>query len=288
MTISEAAAALTSLLNAPFIETPDTEARIILCHILQWDNRSYILNKNSTIVPDIFEQATALAQKRLTGRSLAAIIGTQPFYEDTFIVNDDVLIPRPETELLVEHILNTRGDTPQNVLEIGVGSGIITITAAKHRPHWTFTSIDISEGAVQTARQNVNIILGESHNCAINIIQQDFFLYNTPETFDIIVSNPPYIPTDETTRLLESKTISDPRISLDGGADGLEFYRRILTFADTHLRPNGIICVEHAFDQKAPIANLSAAAGYKCECYQDYAGLDRFSIIKQDAKSISC
>ena len=282
MTISEAAAALTSLLNAPFIETPDTEARIILCHILHWDSRSYILNKNSTIVPNIFEQAVALAQQRLTGRSIAAIIGTQPFYEDTFIVNDNVLIPRPETELLVEHILTTRSDTPQNVLEIGVGSGIITITLAKHRPHWSFTAIDISEAAVQTARQNAEAILGldYQHNCAINIFQQDFFLYSTQETFDIIVSNPPYIPTDETTRLLESKTISDPRISLDGGADGLEFYCRILTFADTHLRENGIICVEHAFDQRVPLANIATAAGYKYECYKDYAGLDRFSEMK--------
>lgn len=288
MTISEATAAITSLLNVPFIETPDTEARIILCHILQWDNRSYILNKNSTIVPDIFEQAAALAQERLTGRSLAAIIGTQPFYEDTFTVNDDVLIPRPETELLVEHILANHSDSPLNVLEIGVGSGIITISLAKHRPLWTFTAIDISEAAVSTARQNVHSLIGDTHNCAINIIQQDFFQYNTAETFDIIVSNPPYIPTAETTRLLESKTISDPRIALDGGQDGLDFYRRILPFAETHLRPNGIICVEHAFDQKEPIANIAAAAGYKCECYQDYAGLDRFSIIKQDAKSISC
>ena len=281
MTISEATAAITSLLNAPFIETPNIEARIILCHILQWDNRSYILNKNSTIVPDIFNQAAAFAHERLTGRSLAAIIGTQPFYEDTFIVNDDVLIPRPETELLVEYILNTRGDTPQNVLEVGVGSGIITISLAKHRPLWTFTAIDISEAAVSTARQNVHSLIGDTHNCAINIIQQDFFQYNTAETFDIIVSNPPYIPTAETTRLLESKTISDPRIALDGGQDGLDFYRRILTFADTHLRPNGIIAVEHAFDQRQALSELAASSGYEYRCYQDYAGLDRYSVMRK-------
>lgn len=281
MTISEAAAAITSLLNAPFIETPNIEARIILCHILQWDNRSYILNKNNTIVPDTFEQAVALAQKRLTGRSLAAIIGTQPFYEDTFAVNDDVLIPRPETELLVEHILANHSDSPLNVLEIGVGSGIITISLAKHRPLWTFTAIDISEAAVSTARQNADIILKNMHNCAINIIQQDFFHYNTAETFDIIVSNPPYIPSAETTRLLESKTISDPRISLDGGADGLDFYRRILTFADTHLRPNGIIAVEHAFDQRQALSELAVSSGYEYRCYKDYAGLDRFSVMQK-------
>ena len=281
MTAADAVEQLTARLSVPFIESPQTEARLIMCHIMQWDSRSYILNKNSTIVQDIFDQAISMAEQRLVGRSLAAILGSQPFCEDTFAVNDDVLIPRPETELLVEHILANHSDSPINVLEIGVGSGIITISLAKHRPLWTFTAIDISEAAVSTARQNVHSLIGDTHNCAINIIQQDFFHYNTAETFDIIVSNPPYIPTAETTRLLESKTISDPRISLDGGQDGLDFYRRILTFAETHLRPNGIIAVEHAFDQRHPLSELAASSGYEYRCYQDYAGLDRYSEMRK-------
>ncbi|MBR6060439.1 MAG: peptide chain release factor N(5)-glutamine methyltransferase [Spirochaetales bacterium] len=281
MTAADAVEQLTARLSVPFIESPQTEARLIMCHIMQWDSRSYILNKNSTIVQDIFDQAISMAEQRLVGRSLAAILGSQPFCEDTFAVNDDVLIPRPETELLVEHILANHSDSPINVLEIGVGSGIITISLAKHRPLWTFTAIDISEAAIRTARQNADIILKNTHNCAINIIHQDFFLYSTPETFDIIVSNPPYIPSAETTRLLESKTISDPRIALDGGQDGLDFYRRILTFAETHLRPNGIIAVEHAFDQRQALSELAASSGYEYRCYQDYAGLDRYSEMKR-------
>ena len=281
MTAADAVEQLTARLSVPFIESPQTEARLIMCHIMQWDSRSYILNKTDKIVQDIFDQAISMAEQRLVGRSLAAILGSQPFCEDTFAVNDDVLIPRPETELLVEHILANHSDSPLNVLEIGVGSGIITISLAKHRPHWTFTAIDISEAAVSTARQNVHSLIGDTHNCAINIIQQDFFQYNTSDTFDIIVSNPPYIPSAETTRLLESKTISDPRIALDGGQDGLDFYRSILTFAETHLRPNGIIAVEHAFDQRQALLELAASSGYEYHCYQDYAGLDRYSEMKR-------
>ena len=279
MTVWNIITDLTKLLSVCFIEQPQAEARLIVCDVLNLSTSRYIAAKNDPITDEDYQKCVDIAGLRLTGRSLASILGYRYFYEDKFIVSDDVLIPRPETEMLVDYLLQQE-HSPKQILEIGLGSGCITVSVAKHRPSWSFLAVEISAKAAAIATQNAQNILSDISN--IRIVNTDFMSFASNETFDIIVSNPPYIPSNVTKDLLDGKTISDPEIALDGGPDGLDFYRAILSFADSHLSPTGIVVVEHGFDQRNALSELAGWHNLSYSCYRDLAGLDRMSVFKKN------
>jgi release factor glutamine methyltransferase len=280
MTISEAYIyAVSKLTNVKFIENPKTEAEILILSVLNIDRKDFILEKDKKEVNSysVF-LLNSLLKKRIRGKSISGIIGKKYFYDDEFIVDMNVLIPRPETELLVETALNSMYSfLPRNILDIGTGSGIIAITLSRHFPDSTIDAIDKSLKALKIAKKNI-----ASKNISnVNPIRADFFKYRPSKKYDLIVSNPPYIPRSEVKILLKEKVVSDPEISLDGGKDGLDFYRCLKIFSDIFLNTNGFLIMEHGKGQRESIIRLFDGKSYETTCYNDHSEIDRIIRINK-------
>ncbi|OGC15563.1 protein-(glutamine-N5) methyltransferase, release factor-specific [candidate division WOR-1 bacterium RIFOXYC2_FULL_37_10] len=195
-----------------------------------------------------------------------------------FIVDKSVLIPRPETEELVSLVVNRLRDSKRqslNVLDIGTGSGCIAVTLAKYIPQAKVWATDISEEALEIAKKNA-----KKHGILdrIKLIKGDLFA-DIKEKFDIIISNPPYIPTDDIENLEPNVKGFEPREALDGGKDGLDIVRKIIEEASIYLKPDGILMLELEYRQSKKVEKLIKNKGYKnIEIIKDFAGLNR--IIK--------
>ncbi|MBI5123858.1 MAG: peptide chain release factor N(5)-glutamine methyltransferase [Candidatus Omnitrophica bacterium] len=214
---------------------------------------------------------------------LQYIIGKEKFFGLDFIVNEDVLIPRPETEVLVEAVLNIVNSIPNTqypirMLDLCTGSGCIAISLTKREPNCKIAASDISEKALEVARENARLN-GLSGN--ISFIKSDLF-DNIEGEFDIIVSNPPYIARHEFDEL-QKEVLREPRIALDGGADGLDFYRRIFLEAPRHLKPEGYLLTEIGFGQLEGIKDIiENNKGFEIlEVRKDQYGIDRVIVLRR-------
>jgi release factor glutamine methyltransferase len=206
------------------------------------------------------------------GEPFAYVIGEWYFYDETYKVSPDCLIPRPETEHLVEWLIK---NLPENgrFADLCTGSGCIAISTLAHRKDLTAVAVDISDGALKIAEENA-LLNGVSDR--LSIIRGDVLKALSIEDggFDAIVSNPPYIQT-EVINTLSVQVKNEPRIALDGGKDGLDFYRVIF---DTHrykVKPDGFIICEIGYDQGDALKEL-----YGCEIMKDYSGNDRIALLK--------
>jgi release factor glutamine methyltransferase len=214
-------------------------------------------------------------QRRLTGEPVAYLIGHREFWSLTFAVNRATLIPRPETELLVETALQLakRIDTPGlRLADLGTGSGCIALALAHERPHWLITAADISMNALKTAQRNARrLAIGN-----VAFVRNDWLSGLAPEIFDIIVSNPPYIRAGDP----HLRGIAhEPATALVAGPDGLADIRRIVADARTRLKPGGLLLLEIGHDQSAAVTDLMQAAGYvDIEFKHDLAGIPRVCI----------
>ena len=229
-----------------------------------------------------FEEAVARRCERIP---LQHITGYQEFMGLVFHVNEHVLTPRPETELLVERVLKVceqqlRDEEGRNVpcvrvLDMCTGSGCIAISIKKlSKVPVEVAAVDLSEHALETARTNAN-----TQNCEIQFTQSDLFDKINGETFDIIVSNPPYICSEVIPTLMEEVRLHEPMMALDGSADGLKFYQKISDDARRFLRKGGYILYEIGYDQGEAVAGILKENGYhSIEVIKDYAGLDRMVI----------
>lgn len=208
-------------------------------------------------------------QKRLQHIPVQQITGVQNFMGLPFLVNGDVLIPRPETELLVEEVLKNLHDG-FSVLDICTGSGCIALSIKQYSNNCPVTASDVSEEALAVARKN-----GETLGHPVNWVQSNLF-ENISGRFDIIVSNPPYIKTEVISSLMDEVRKYEPVIALDGKEDGLYFYREIVKDSVTHLNRGGMLFFEIGYDQGEAVSSLMKKAGFKdIQLLQDYAGLDR-------------
>ena len=217
----------------------------------------------------------ALVDRRCVGEPIAYLIGFREFYGRAFAVAPGVLIPRPETELLID-IPRSKFDpeTSLRILDLGTGSGCIALTLSLELPKAHVVAADVSEDALLVARKNAER-LGVGGR--VKLIQSDWFSALGGERFDLIVSNPPYIATADD-HLSQGDLRFEPRIALVSGADGLGDIRHIVANAHAHLRPGGLILVEHGYDQAERIAVLLSARGFcDIEQYLDIAGLVRIS-----------
>jgi release factor glutamine methyltransferase len=217
-----------------------------------------------------------LLLRRARQEPVAYITGRKEFWSLDFVVTPDVLIPRPETELVVEvaleHAKRCSGKSQLQILDLGTGSGAIAISLAKELPQAKMAVVDVSAAALQVARRN-----SERHGVEnrIHFLGGDLFEYVGGE-FDLIVSNPPYVRRGELSSLTAEIRDWEPLTALDGGKDGLDCYRRIIAEAHRHLVPEGAIILEIAADMGEAVADLlSRAGGYTSSLYQDYAGRDR-------------
>jgi len=214
-------------------------------------------------------------QRRLSGEPIAYILGQREFYGLEFTVSPAVLIPRPETELLVELALEripTR--QPTQVLDLGTGSGAIAVTLAKLRPQALVTAVDVSPDALAIARHNAER-LGISN---VRFIASDWFQgLAAHDRFELIVANPPYIAEDDP-HLQQGDVRFEPNSALQSGAEGLDAIRLIAREARRFLSPNGWLLFEHGFDQPGACADILASFGYaNIHCQRDLAGQPRVS-----------
>lgn len=214
----------------------------------------------------------ALLQRRLAGEPLAYILGEREFYGLNFRVTPATLIPRPDTELLVEVALRR---IPQRgrVLDLGTGSGAIALSIAHARPEAEVTAVDASQEALGVARENTRRLnIGNAH-----LLRSDWFSALTGKHFDLIVSNPPYI-ADGDAHLAQGDLRFEPRDALASGADGLDDIRRIVADAKEHLDAGGWLLFEHGYDQAGRVRELLGVAGY-AEVFsaRDLAGIERVS-----------
>ena len=210
---------------------------------------------------------------------LAYILGNAEFYGNLFSVTSDVLIPRPETELLCELIIkeNKNNNQKLDILDMCTGSGCIAITLAKNL-NSNVTAIDISANALKIAKQNATNL-----QTNINFIESNMFDKITG-TYDIIVSNPPYIESAEISKLMQSVKDFEPHLALDGGTDGLDFYKIINSLAPQFLKPNGKLYLEIGYNQGKSLTKLLSTNFQDIQIIKDYNGLDRIVTAKLRSK----
>lgn len=252
----------------------DTE--ILLAWVLQKD-RSYLFAHGDEILnathQSEFEQ---LIEQRKQGHPVAYLTGRRDFWTLSLAVNPSTLIPRPETEHLVEKALEL-GEKAQawRVLDLGTGTGAIALALAKEKPDWQITATDFSQDALHLARLNAQ----RNHIEHVEFIQSDWFsaIHNQ---FDLIISNPPYIAEDDP-HLNQGDVRYEPNSALTAGADGLDDIRLITEQAKDYLQPNGWLMFEHGFDQGAICRELLQQQAYKqVTTEQDLAGLERLTMAQ--------
>ena len=286
LTIGEILSKTILFLTERQIPNPRLEADLMLAKVLdqsrvklyaQWDR---VLNGVEV------QNYRELILKRVQGWPLAYLTGKRSFLSWDFIVSPAVLIPRPETELLIEvvrgNIQEHFKNKPQIIgIDVGTGSGVIAIALAKFFPQSTWYGSDISEESLQIANANA-INLGVAPQ--LHFITGDLLepLKTGPERYDIIISNPPYIPSSQIATL-QKEVRQEPIQALDGGDDGLAIYRRLIPEAWELLADNGIIALEHGFDQRESLEKILIEQGFtSVTSFQDLAGLNRVLIARRE------
>ena len=254
------------------VEDAKTDSWLLLamaCHI---DRNFYYLHMREEMQKEQIEAYEAVLKKRAEHVPLQHITGEQEFMGLPFLVNSDVLIPRQDTEILVEEALKKTKPGMQ-VLDLCTGSGCIIISILKNRPDLCGTASDISAAALHVAEKNAKI-----NEVSPVFVQGDLF-EPVKGTFDMILSNPPYIPTAEIEKLMPEVREYEPLLALDGKEDGLVFYKKIIKEGYSYLNPGGYLILEIGYDQGAEVSARMEQAGYqRVKVIKDLAGLDRVVI----------
>lgn len=273
MTIKEVLKSSRDNLIKNSIDEPMLKARLLLAFVLDKPKEYLVINDNEEISQEALKCYTKTIDRIINGEPLQYIIGKQEFMGLEFMVNSNVLIPQPDTEILVEEVIELcRNKNNPKILDLCTGSGAIGISIAKILK-CKMTLSDISEDALDVARFNVN-----KNNVNVKIIKSDLFK-NINEKFDIIVSNPPYIETD-VIKTLSKEVQNEPHLALNGGLDGLEFYKKIINEAIKYLNNDGILALEIGNDQKEAVMDLIKENSNYIGTYskKDLAGNDRIIV----------
>jgi release factor glutamine methyltransferase len=262
------------LSSGPHRDRARMDSETLLMHVLEQD-KAWLLAHGDDEVPEVACRIfVELLQRRYRGEPIQYILGECEFFGLPLRVTPDVLIPRPETEHLVEKALGLAGwfDRPR-ILDIGTGSGAIAIALAHKLPGADITATDLSEAAVAVARDNAqwNDVDGR-----IRFLQGDLFAPIAGESFDMVVSNPPYVAADDRESLSVEVREYEPELALFAGADGLDVYRRLIPVARAALVPGGFIALEIGYGHAEAIESLLAANGFRSiEFTPDLQGIPR-------------
>ena len=280
MTVLEVIQRSTEFLQRKGVESPRLHSELLLGHVLQLPRLKLYLNFERALTEAELDALRPLIKRRAEREPLQHILGTASFCGLEIAVNRDVLVPRPETELLAERavqFLSTRPAQPSVVLDFGTGSGCLAITIALQCPSANMHALDISEAALAIARQNA-----ARHQVADRIqfhLGDGFAALPAQQPFHLIVANPPYIPSAEIDALDPEVRDHDPRLALDGGVDGLDFYRRLAAEAPARLAPGGRLMVEFGDGQEKRLPELFERLQWRVEAVeQDYSRRPRFLI----------
>lgn len=246
----------TGYLRDKGVENARREAEWLLCSVTGLDRIGLYLNFDKPLHDTELASYRALVARRGRREPLQHLLGSQEFDGLPFLVTPDTLIPRQETEILLQEALQ-RAPRAQAVLDIGTGSGCIAIALAKRLPGASLTAVDLSDAALLIARRNAAM-----HSAAIEFLQGSFFQPVSGRFFDLIVSNPPYIASSDLTTLQPEVRDFEPRLALDGGPDGLDAYRQLTAAAPQHLNAGGWLLFEVGAGQFRDVAQLLAHAGF--------------------------
>jgi release factor glutamine methyltransferase len=247
------------------------ENRILLQHVLGLSRVALITQSGRALTPDEAGALSALVQRRLDGEPIAYIVGQREFFGLPFRVGPAVLIPRPDTELIVELAIESL-PRQGRLLDMGTGSGAIAVSIAHARPDAQVTALDLSPAALEVARANAR-----ANGAAVRFMQSDWFAALGDERFELIASNPPYIAAGDE-HLSQGDLRFEPVGALTDHADGLSALRTIIAGARAHLVAGAWLLLEHGYDQAAQVRELLAASGYaEVQSWRDLGGIERVS-----------
>ena len=267
-----------NVLKKENIQDSHIKASILLQYVLKQTKQELIINSEEIVEPSKVNEYNNYLQEIIKGNPIQYITKHQQFMTLDFYVDENVLIPQPDTEVLVEEGIKIIKEQNMEVLDLCTGSGAIAISIAHYCQNSTVTATDISQEALEVARKNAN-----SNNVNIEFIESNLFDKLTERSFDIILSNPPYIKTD-IIKTLEKDVQAEPHLALDGGKDGLEFYKKILNEAHEYLKTNGYLMLEIGYNQGNAVINLEHK-NLKLITKQpikDLAGNDRIVIFQKE------
>lgn len=278
MTIKDALTEAINLLKKSNIENPIQQAKIVLASVLQKGKEYILINENEVLLNEIYNEFIAKIEKLQKGIPLQYITHIQEFMEMDFYVDENVLIPQPDTEILVEEVLSIiEKQESLSVLDMCTGSGAIAVSIAKNTNNCKVYAVDISNTALEVAKKNA---IRNEVDEKIEFINSNMFeKLDINKKFDIIVSNPPYIETD-TIKQLDIQVQNEPKIALDGGFDGLDFYRNILANSKKYLKENGTIAMEIGYNQGESVIDLFKTQYENVYCKKDLAGNDRVIVCR--------
>tara|TARA_Y100000590_G_scaffold415870_1_gene514142 strand:- start:115 stop:963 length:849 start_codon:yes stop_codon:yes gene_type:complete len=241
------------------IESHELDAQIILSEIMGV-KREYLITRNTTkLSKKIMEKYNNAVKRRIKKEPIAYITGKKEFWSDDFIVNQSTLVPRPETELLIYKIINFYKNKSINILDIGTGSGCILLSILKELNSSRGTGIDISAKAIQMAQINskkLNLFNRSKFKVC------DLVKFNVGK-YDLIVSNPPYIPSKDMKNLSNDILNYEPKIALDGGFDGLDLIKKVIYKSNHLLKKHGLLAIEIGFDQYRKVSSILRKFGFR-------------------------
>jgi release factor glutamine methyltransferase len=260
--------------NRRGVDAPRLTAEVLLAFVLQMTRVQLYVDLERPLAPKELAAYRALIERRISGEPTQYLTGTREFYGRPFAVDPRVLIPRPETELLVDAALDAiPKDAPRRVLDLCTGSGCVAVTVAAERPNAIVVATELSPAACEVARNNAAVLkVGER----VHVLEGDLFdPLDRGSLFHVAVSNPPYVPSGEIATLA-AEVRREPRMALDGGPDGLSFTRRLADQAPRWLEPGGLLAVEISEGQGPEALRLLQSAGFiRAGLRKDMARLDR-------------
>lgn len=259
------------------IPDPENDAAQLLSYLTARPALELRLDTESEVDPALIAAYQLLADQRMNRIPLQYLIGEAPFYRRLYKVDPRVLIPRPETELLCEWALDIlKSSHAPRVLDLCCGSGCIGLTIKAECPDADVTLSDISSDAL-----NISSVNAERLSLDVSICQSDLLSAFGGTCFDLIISNPPYIPSEDCDRL-QPEVLNEPRLALDGGSDGCDLYRRIIASAGSILRSGGKLLMEFGINESLPLSLLLSEHGFTgIEVRKDFAGIDRMILAVQ-------
>ena len=269
-----------NLLKSKNIRSYNLDSELLLAKTLNIGREQVLLNLNNKIDQSDLIKFNHYLSLRYQYKPIAHIINFKFFWKYKFFVNKDVLIPRPETELIVEQTLRLVPiKSKKNILEIGTGSGCIAISLSKERPNCRVVAIDKSPKAIKVAKKNAEILQVGKKISFINIDVDKYFI----NKYDIIVSNPPYIKNSELLSLEKDVKLNEPKIALSGGFSGLEIFFKIINRCNRLLKKNGMLILEIGHKQTNDLTKYLKSKGFnQIKIYQDLSGKNRCLVSTKD------
>ncbi|WP_225940338.1 peptide chain release factor N(5)-glutamine methyltransferase [Desulfomicrobium macestii] len=259
------------------VDSPRLSAQVLLAHVLGISRLDMLLESGASVDEPCRLRMAELCRRRMAGEPVAYIVGEREFYGFAFHVGPEVLIPRPETELIIDHLLDSLGkDSCLKVLDVGTGSGALAVSCANLFPNFRIVAVDISFDALKVARKNARL-----HNVTdrILLLQGDLLESLRTDVFDVVLANLPYVPLSTRESLSREVLCHEPEIALFSGPDGLDCYRALALSLRGAMKPGALLLCEIDHTHGQAMTELFSGIARDVRIVQDYAGLDRVAIV---------